>query len=61
MSVAGMSAAVATAPQPHHGVFITAPGQVELRRDCLPERWFDGGYEPAASWVEITQPRTAEC
>ena len=44
MSVAGMSAAVAAARQPHRGVFITAPGQVELRRDCLPEHWFDGGY-----------------
>ena len=44
MSVAGMSAAIAAARQPHRGVFITAPGQVELRRDCLPEHWFDGGY-----------------
>lgn len=38
-----MSAAAA-ALRPHHGVFITAPGQVELRRDRLPEHWFDGGY-----------------
>ena len=39
-----MSAAAAAARQPHHGVFITAPGQVELLRDRLPERWFDGGH-----------------
>ena len=39
-----MSGGAAAARQPHHGVFITAPGQVELRRDRLPERWFDGPY-----------------
>lgn len=39
-----MSGAVEAARQPHHGVFITAPGQVELRRDRLPESWFAGGY-----------------
>ena len=32
------------ARQPHHGVFITAPGRVELRSDRLPESWFAGGY-----------------
>ena len=40
----GMTRAVAAARQPHHGVFITAPGKVELRRDRLPERCFAGGY-----------------
>ncbi|MCY4483251.1 MAG: hypothetical protein OXC12_10285 [Spirochaetaceae bacterium] len=40
----GTTTAVEAARQPHHGVFITAPGQVELRRDRLPERWFAGGY-----------------
>lgn len=44
-----MSGAVAAARQPHHGVFITAPGQVELRRDRLPECWFDGPYVIAES------------
>ena len=39
-----MSGAVEAARQPHHGVFITAPGQVELRRDRLPESWFDSDY-----------------
>ena len=39
-----MSGAVEAARQPHHGVFITAPGRVELRRDSLPERWFNGDY-----------------
>ena len=39
-----MSRAVEAARQPHHGVFITAPGQVELRRDRLPESWFEGDY-----------------
>ena len=36
--------AVEAARQPHHGVFITAPGRVELRSDRLPESWFAGGY-----------------
>ena len=40
----GTTTALEAARQPHHGVFITAPGQVELRRDRLPERWFAGGY-----------------
>ena len=40
----GTTPAVEAARQPHHGVFITAPGKVELRRDRLPERWFAGGY-----------------
>ena len=40
----GMTSAVAAARQPHHGVFITAPGRVELRRDRLPASWFAGGY-----------------
>ena len=39
-----MSGPVEAARQPHHGVFITAPGQVELRRDRLPESWFDSDY-----------------
>ena len=39
-----MSGAVEAARQPHRGVFITAPGQVELRSDRLPESWFAGGY-----------------
>ena len=39
-----MSSAVEAARQPHRGVFITAPGQVELRSDRLPESWFAGGY-----------------
>ena len=39
-----MSGAVEAARQPHHGVFITAPGRVELRSDRLPESWFAGGY-----------------
>ena len=39
-----MSGAVEAARQPHHGVFITAPGRVELRRDRLPASWFGGGY-----------------
>ena len=39
-----MSGAVEAARQPHHGVFITAPGRVELRRDRLPESWFEGDY-----------------
>ena len=40
----GATNAVEAARQPHHGVFITAPGRVELRSDRLPERWFAGGY-----------------
>ena len=40
----GTTPAVEAARQPHHGVFITAPGQVELCRDRLPESWFAGGY-----------------
>ena len=40
----GTKTAVEAARRPHHGVFITAPGRVELRRDRLPERWFAGGY-----------------
>ncbi len=36
--------AVEAARRPHHGVFITAPGRVELRSDRLPESWFAGGY-----------------
>ena len=39
-----MSGTVEAARQPHHGVFITAPGQVELRRDRLPASWFEGDY-----------------
>ena len=39
-----MRSAVEAARRPHYGVFITAPGRVELRRDRLPEHWFDGGY-----------------
>ena len=39
-----MSDAVEAARRPHHGVFITAPGRVELRRDRLPESWFEGDY-----------------
>ena len=39
-----MSGAVEAARQPHYGVFITAPGRVELRRDRLPESWFDADY-----------------
>ena len=39
-----MSGAVEAARRPHHGVFITAPGKVELRRDRLPESWFEGDY-----------------
>ena len=39
-----MSGAVEAARKPHRGVFITAPGQVELRSDRLPESWFAGGY-----------------
>ena len=39
-----MSGAVEAARQPHHGVFITAPGRVELRRDRLPESWFESDY-----------------
>ena len=35
---------VEAARQPHHGVFITAPGRVELRRDRLPESWFESDY-----------------
>ena len=42
--VARMSGAVEAARRPHHGVFITAPGRVELRRDRLPESWFEGDY-----------------
>ena len=38
------NSAVEAARQPHHGVFITAPGRVELRSDRLPESWFAGGY-----------------
>ena len=40
----GLTSAVEAARQPHHGVFITAPGRVELRSDRLPESWFAGGY-----------------
>ena len=40
----GATSAVEAARQPHHGVFITAPGRVELRSDRLPESWFAGGY-----------------
>ena len=39
-----MSGAVEAARQPHHGVFITAPGRVELRHDRLPESWFESDY-----------------
>ena len=39
-----MSAAIEAARRPHHGVFITAPGRVELRSDRLPESWFDADY-----------------
>ena len=39
-----MSGAVEAARKPHRGVFITAPGQVELRSDRLPASWFAGGY-----------------
>ena len=39
-----MSGAVEAARQSHHGVFITAPGRVELRRDRLPESWFESEY-----------------
>ena len=39
-----MSGSLEAARQSHRGVFITAPGQVELRSDRLPEGWFAGGY-----------------
>jgi hypothetical protein len=42
--MSGTKSTVEAARQPHHGVFITAPGRVELRRDRLPESWFAGGY-----------------
>ena len=42
--IARMSGSLEAARQSHRGVFITAPGQVELRSDRLPEGWFAGGY-----------------
>ena len=39
-----MNGTVEAARQPHHGVFITAPGRVELCRDRLPESWFESDY-----------------